>query len=585
MRLVALFVGAIVVLAQLVSATVHTYNWDVTQFDAAYDGVTRKVFGINDLPGHESPIEVFVGDTIQVWLTNKLDEATCIHWHGMRQIHTQEMDGASGVTQCSIQPGKSALYRFVATEAGTRWWHSHDNTQYVDGLRGPIIVYNKPRLMLPWEKDVYEDVTVQITDWYHEQSKVLLAKMMADPTGNEPVWDTVLVNGRGRFDCKDVTNGLPCTLKQPLSRIHFAAGKKYRLRLISLAAFAAFDFSIDDHVFQVIAADGIPVQPSPLINSVYLNAGARYDILVEAKPVKKTGNQQQRPKNRFWLRATSLFGAPWTSLPLDQFPKGFNPHGLAIIDYDCFGKGEPTSSEWTDKKTVGEYDFASLRPSNLPAQPQQRIVVQFTMTNTPTDPVVRGYIAINDRPLTSFEMPTLPTLFEVASGKTVEMLPVSSNAVAMDFGKHVELVLVNHDAGEHPFHMHSHAPWVVASGTAPAASIVAQSPANLNLHSPMQRDVYTVPGCKLNAAKDACEEAGYVVLRLNADNPGVWMLHCHIDWHLAMGLAMLLVEGQEELQKKGLKAFSKSMLNTCGKVYQGYWPPTRVTHQVGRAPI
>ncbi|GAB9467006.1 hypothetical protein Gpo141_00004366 [Globisporangium polare] len=573
MRLGALLVGAVVAFVQLASASkTIRYDWCVTQFDDASDGVTRKVFGINDRPGHETAIEAVVGDTIEVWVENKISEPTCIHWHGMRQIHTQEMDGTSGVTQCSIQPGQSALYRFVASVVGTFWWHSHDNTQYAGGLRGPLIVHNKPQLTLPWEREVYEDVTVQLADWYHEQSADLLAQMMADPTGNEPVWDTVLVNGRGRFDCSDVANGLPCTANQPLSRIPFVRGKKYRLRMLNVAAFATFDVSIDNHVFQVIAADGIPVQPSAMINSLRIGTAQRYDILVEAKPIDAgTGNQHQqqhRPQGQFWLRATSKYGAPYTSLPLDQFPKGFNPHGLAIIDYDCYDNKEPVSAEWSSIKTVGEFDFESLSPSNLPATPQQRIVAQFTMTSTPTDPVVRGYIAINDRPATSFEMPMLPTLFEVAKGATIDQLPVSSNAVAIGFGKHVEVVLVNLDAGEHPFHMHSHVAWVVGSGTAVLEAIVAQSPSNLNLHNPMQRDVYTVPSCKTNNVTGACEEAGYVVLRLNADNPGVWMLHCHIEWHLAMGLAMLMVEGQEALQQKGLKAFSKSMLNTCGKIYQ-----------------
>jgi FtsP/CotA-like multicopper oxidase with cupredoxin domain len=33
---------------------------------------------------------------------------------------------------------------------------------------------------------------------------------------------------------------------------------------------------------------------------------------------------------------------------------------------------------------------------------------------------------------------------------------------------------------------------------------------------------------------------GYAVLRFRADNPGVWLFHCHILWHLATGMAMLV---------------------------------------------
>lgn len=32
---------------------------------------------------------------------------------------------------------------------------------------------------------------------------------------------------------------------------------------------------------------------------------------------------------------------------------------------------------------------------------------------------------------------------------------------------------------------------------------------------------------------------GYAVLRFRADNPGVWLFHCHVSWHLSGGMAMI----------------------------------------------
>lgn len=572
MRLQVFAALCLATLASLVPLTAAgrlvKYAWQVGYIEAAFDGVLRKVVGINGRSARDNAIIVDVGDTIEVWVENRMDVPTSIHWHGIRQERSQEMDGAAGVTQCAIAPGRSALYRFVASNAGTFWFHDHHGTKYVDGLRGPLIVREKPEHQQRCEKDVHEDVTIEISDWYHEQSDVLLQQMMADPSGNEPVWNSVIVNNRGRFDCNDVTEGLPCTNDQPLARVCFTPGKTYRLRLINVAAFAAFDVSIDGHFFQVIAADGVPVQLSAPINSIFINVGQRIDILVTAKPMAPGGpqqEQQQRPLHkRFWLRATSKTGAPWTSLPREQFPRGFNPHGLAIIDYDCQTQSsDPMSSPWTETKTIGEFDFAPLAPVALPKKPDQRIVVKFTMTSTETDPVVRGYLAIEDRELTTFEMPVWPTLFAVASGATVASLPPSTNAAAMAFGKHIELVLVNLDRGQHPFHLHSHHVWVVASGTAPLEAIVAKSPEPLRLENPMERDVYTVPSCEGGDESGECTEVGYVVLRLNADNPGAWMLHCHIDWHLATGLAMVFVEGEDELQRRGLHQFARSMLQTC----------------------
>ncbi len=40
----------------------------------------------------------------------------------------------------------------------------------------------------------------------------------------------------------------------------------------------------------------------------------------------------------------------------------------------------------------------------------------------------------------------------------------------------------------------------------------------------------------------------YVVTRFQADNPGVWLFHCHIEWHVVMGLSATIIEAPEELR-------------------------------------
>ncbi|KAG7386716.1 ferroxidase fet3 [Phytophthora pseudosyringae] len=81
----------------------------------------------------------------------------------------------------------------------------------------------------------------------------------------------------------------------------------------------------------------------------------------------------------------------------------------------------------------------------------------------------------------------------------------------------------------------------------------------LRLNGPMQHDVFTVPGCSTDAA-GACADLGYVVFRLNADNPGVWLMHCHIYWHFVLGLGMLFVEAEDVLHDESLDAFSTNIL-------------------------
>ena len=54
------------------------------------------------------------GDTVTVYVTNMMaPEGLSIHWHGIRQINTNLMDGGSQITQCVIQPFETFAYTFV----------------------------------------------------------------------------------------------------------------------------------------------------------------------------------------------------------------------------------------------------------------------------------------------------------------------------------------------------------------------------------------------------------------------------------------------------------------------------------------
>lgn len=115
-----LVVPGLLFLSRVRAATVeHAFN--VTWVWRAPDGTGRPVIGINnDWP---CPlIQANVNDTIVVNVTNQLgNETTGIHWHGINQINTGQMDGPAGVTQCGIPPGMSVVYKFIADQPGTYW--------------------------------------------------------------------------------------------------------------------------------------------------------------------------------------------------------------------------------------------------------------------------------------------------------------------------------------------------------------------------------------------------------------------------------------------------------------------------------
>ncbi|KAF4319986.1 hypothetical protein G195_005916 [Phytophthora kernoviae 00238/432] len=527
-------------------ADVVVYDWRLTPVWAAFDGVFVDTLGVNDKPGNEAVIDIEFGQEIEVRVTNELSEATCLHWHGMKQLGTQEMDGVSGFTQCFIEPNNTAVYRFTPDKSGTFWWHSHHKAQYAYGLRGPLIVHPPAKDLRSCEKDIDEEYTIQLADIYH-----------APPPPGPALWDSIVINNLGCFNCSAaaMNNFTDCEPDQPLSTFHFQGGKKYLLRLINVAAMAPFEFSIDDHDFRVIAADAEPVVPTQLINSLFINVGQRYDIIVETK-------NDTQGVDSFWMRAKGLSGLPWMARTAESGSPGFNDEGFAIVRYDSTSTSEPTTDQRTETVTVAEFDFAPATPAVLPTTPSDRSIVEFNISQE------GGVISLDGGDYHSIVIPDEPPLLTIASGLSTSQLPATANARAIEYGKHIEVVIVNDMNEQHPFHLHSHIPWVIGSGQASIEDIQTNNLPPSKLEGPMLRDVYTVPPCNTDDT-NSCLNVGYLILRFTADNPGVWMMHCHIDWHMNIGMAMVFVEAAKVLFLDGIRGAAVIFVVTqhCGYMH------------------
>lgn len=114
---------------------------------------------------------------------------TTVHWHGVRQLHSLEMDGVPGVSQCPIAPGQSYTYRFVATQYGTSWYHSHYSLQYGDGLAGPLTVHGPSSANYDDPKDPF-----LMTDWIHRS---WFQEFQSELNGVPPPATSILLNGQG----------------------------------------------------------------------------------------------------------------------------------------------------------------------------------------------------------------------------------------------------------------------------------------------------------------------------------------------------------------------------------------------------
>ncbi|KAG6325988.1 hypothetical protein ID866_13101, partial [Astraeus odoratus] len=158
------------------------------------DGFSRSaVLAGGSFPG--PLIQAYKGDNFAIEVSNQLvDDSmpvpTSVHWHGIFQQKSSWADGASFITQCPIPANRSFLYQFnAADQTGTYWYHSHYTTQYCDGLRGPLIIYD-PDDPLGDMYDVDDENTViTLSDWYHNSSSIL-----GEITG-AVIPDSTLING------------------------------------------------------------------------------------------------------------------------------------------------------------------------------------------------------------------------------------------------------------------------------------------------------------------------------------------------------------------------------------------------------
>ena len=115
-------------------------------------GMKANLWGYNgQSPG--PTIEVVEGDRVRLFVTNRLPEATSIHWHGQRLPNG--MDGVSGLNQPSIKPGQTFVYEFRAQRAGSFMYHPHadETTQMAMGMMGSWVTHPADPGAMPVDRD------------------------------------------------------------------------------------------------------------------------------------------------------------------------------------------------------------------------------------------------------------------------------------------------------------------------------------------------------------------------------------------------------------------------------------------------
>ena len=104
-------------------------------------------------PGPE--IRARQGDLVEVTFVNEsVADGATLHWHGIDVPNAA--DGVAGITQDAVPIGGRYVYRFVAADAGTYWYHSHQvsHEQVLGGLLGAVVIEPAEPPAIPADVDV-----------------------------------------------------------------------------------------------------------------------------------------------------------------------------------------------------------------------------------------------------------------------------------------------------------------------------------------------------------------------------------------------------------------------------------------------
>ncbi|QRV95361.1 Multicopper oxidase [Ceratobasidium sp. AG-Ba] len=357
----------------------------------------------------------------------------------------------------------------------------------------------------------------------------------------------------GRYDSKNPAS--PDTLYT----LKVQQGKRYRLRLINASATASYMFSVAGHKLQVIEADGVLTQPL-VVDQLEILASQRYSVILYADrkpdtywinaPLTNVANMSTQAllvyENKPWRTPVDAFRT-WTISDAvagywkHQHGHHHQRHRLRSLSAPRRASGLGSGLEQRNAQDIRSIS-GSAHEKRVDTASMGGVVLdesKLVVSDNPyhfgllcEDP--KSFVEVNlDFALnfdtgdwminnSTYKSPAVPTLLQILTGYT--NFSTSENTYKLEKNKCIQTTIGGQALNiDHPFHLHGHAFDVVQIGNQ-----------TMNLKNPPRRDV---AGVNMEPVK----------IRFMTDNPGPWFLHCHIDWHLAEGLAIVFAEAPSDI--------------------------------------
>ncbi|MGJ7515577.1 copper resistance system multicopper oxidase [Pseudomonas baetica] len=476
------------------------------------------------------------GDTVTLRVKNRLKDSTSIHWHGI--LLPANMDGVPGLSFKGIEPGGVYVYQFKVRQNGTYWYHSHSGLQEQVGVYGPLVIDAKDPEPFQYDRDY----VVMLTDWtdedpaslmktlkkqsdYYNYNKRTVGDFIHDVSekgwgstvDDRKMWAEMKMNPTDLADVSGATYTFLMNGQAPDANWTgvFRPGEKLRLRFINGSAMTYFDVRIPGLKMTVVAADGLHVKPVS-VDEFRIAVAETYDVIVE--PTLETYTLFAQSMDRTGYARGSLAvkaGLSATVPPLDPRP---------LVTMDDMGMGG------MDHGSMAGMDHSAMAMPGMQAHPESEndnplVDMQAMSTSPKLDDPGLGLRNNGRRVLTYAD---LRSTFEDPDGRdpgrTIELhltghmekFAWSFNGVKfsdaeplrLKYGERVRVVLVNDTMMTHPIHLHG-------------------------LWSDLEDENGDFMVRKHTIDMPPGSRRSY---RVTADALGRWAYHCHLLYHMEMGM-------------------------------------------------
>lgn len=504
------------------AAADQTLDLAVERTRITVDGVTSNAIAIGgSIPA--PTLRLREGQEVVIRVTNRLNEPTSIHWHGL--LLQGVMDGAPGFNGfVPIRPGETYTYHFKLRQAGTYWYHSHSAGQEQEGMYGAIVIEPAERDPVRADREyvvLLSDNTIEspnsvlrklkVSEGYYNNKKRTLVDFFRD--AQRDGWSTTVQDrldwAEMRMDATDLADvtGYQFLVNGKGAKDNWTAiykpGERVRLRIINGSAMTIFDVRIPGLPMTVVAADGQNVSPVK-VDEFRFGVGETYDVIVLpqgdkpftffAEPIDRTGYARATLAVRDGLEGDIPERRPraiLTMADMGMSHEGMDHGAMAGMDHSkmagmakAAASGNDQPMGWADAgtppgaKALSYADLKSLTKAKDVREPTHEIEVRLSG-------MMSRYI------------------WTLNGNKFDDGEPIR-----VAYGDRVRIRFVNETMMAHPMHLHG----------------MFMELENGQAGRLPRKHVVLVPPGKT------------VSVQLTADEPGEWPFHCHLLYHMASGM-------------------------------------------------